>query len=96
MIQIAKVLLQAIQTLIVQAKNPRNPLQTAKPYSLRRLVAGNVSDMLDLAAVCLNTAWDSRNLYLRISVADERLINDSSVPWEDDALSCLLTRTVQV
>ena len=75
--------------LIVQAKNPRNPLQTAKPYSLRRLVAGNVSDMRDLAAVW-QAAWDSRNLYLRISVADERLINDSSAPWEDDALELFI------
>ncbi|WP_028489782.1 sugar-binding protein [Thiothrix lacustris] len=76
--------------LIRKVLNRANVWQGASVYQLRNVVNGKIDGKQDLAALW-QASWDQQNLYMRIGVEDDRpAVNDSTVPWEDDAVEWYL------
>jgi hypothetical protein len=72
--------------VIRPVRNNTDVWQGSSAYQLRNVVNGKVDGTHDLAALW-QASWDQQNLYLRIGVEDDQpAVNDSTVPWEDDAV----------
>lgn len=73
------------KALVTQARDSANPLNNASAYLLRKVIAGQVDNSRDLAAVW-QASWDATRLYLRIAVADDQMKLESPNVWDDDSL----------
>ncbi|HMT94817.1 sugar-binding protein [uncultured Thiothrix sp.] len=74
---------------IPQARDPLKPMANASAYQLRKVIAGQVENSRDLAAIW-QASWDTKRLYLRIAVADDQMKLDSPQVWDDDSLEIFL------
>lgn len=77
------------KALVTQARDSANPLNNASTYQLRKVIAGQINNSRDLAAVW-QASWDANRLYLRIAVADDQMELGSTNIWDDDSLEIFL------